>query len=107
MKQMNAVEVNEFLSANADAVKIDVREAHELQNGMIDGAIHIAMQTIPNQLVELEKHKDTPIVLICRSGMRSDQVGQYLEQSGFNNVINLVGGMNAWASDVDNSMDVY
>jgi rhodanese-related sulfurtransferase len=107
MKQMNAIEVRDFLAKNKNAVKIDVRETVELQNGMLEDAIHIPVQTIPGQLDMLDKHKNDPIVLICRSGMRSDQAGNYLEQNGFINVINLVGGMNAWAKNIDTSMNIY
>jgi rhodanese-related sulfurtransferase len=107
MKQLSATEVRDFLAANPNAVKVDVREAHELANGLLDGAIHIPLQTIPGQLPGLETHKNTPIVLLCRSGMRSDQAGQYLEQNGFTDVINLVGGMNAWAEQIDPTMTAY
>lgn len=107
MKQMTASELHDFLAGGAVPVKIDVREATELQNGVIDGAIHIPMQTIPGQLNTLEKHKNDTIVLICRSGMRSQQVGEFMEQMGFTDVINLEGGMNAWARNVDTSMTVY
>jgi rhodanese-related sulfurtransferase len=107
MKQMTATELNAYLSTGVSTLKVDVREAHELHNGMLENAIHIPMHTIPSQLSELEKHKDAPIVLICRSGKRSDQVGQFLEQNGYSDVINLVGGMNAWAADIDSSMTVY
>jgi rhodanese-related sulfurtransferase len=107
MKQMNAIEVRDFLAANPQAVKVDVREAHELANGLLEDAIHIPLQTIPGQLPMLEQYKATPIVLLCRSGMRSDQAGQFLEQNGFTDVINLVGGMNGWAEQVDPSMNVY
>lgn len=104
---MTATELRDYLATGVSTVKIDVREAHELAHGMIEDAIHIPMQTIPNQLNMLEKYKSDPIVLICRSGKRSDQVGQFLEQMGFTDVVNLVGGMNAWATDVDNTMSVY
>jgi rhodanese-related sulfurtransferase len=108
MKQMTVDEVAELLaSAEVTPVKIDVREVHELQNGMIEGAIHIPMNAIPEKLDELEQYKSDTIVLICRSGQRSDQVGQFLEQHGFIDVINMVGGMNGWASTVDSSMNVY
>jgi len=79
----------------------------ELEFGVIDEAIHIPMQSVPGQLNELEKHKNETVVLICRSGRRSEQIGQFLEQMGFTDVINLAGGMNAWATDVDTSMSVY
>ena len=106
MKQMNATELAAWLPDH-QAVLMDVREAHELANGMLKDARHIPMNHIPARIGELESAKDSPIVLICRSGQRSMQVGQYLEQSGFTDVINLQGGMNGWATDVDPSMRVY
>jgi len=107
MKQMTAIELRDFLATDVKTVKIDVREDVELEFGVIDEAIHIPMQSVPGQLNELEKHKNETVVLICRSGRRSEQIGQFLEQMGFTDVINLSGGMNAWATDVDTSMSVY
>jgi rhodanese-related sulfurtransferase len=107
MKQLTAKELNDYLATGVATIKIDVREAHELANGMLDNAMHIPMQSIPQQLPNIEQYKNEPVILICRSGKRSDQVGQYLEQFGFTNLINLVGGMNAWAVDIDSSMTVY
>lgn len=106
MKQMNATELAAWLPEN-NAMLVDVREAHELANGMLEDAKHIPMNHIPARISELEPAKNSPIVLICRSGQRSMQVGQYLEQAGFSDVINLQGGMNSWATDVDPSMRVY
>lgn len=108
MKQMSATQLDEFLQENAqEAILIDVREAHELANGMLEHAQHMPMNSIPAHVEELETVKDSPIVLICRSGQRSAQVGQYLEQLGFTDVINLEGGMNAWAAQIDTNMRVY
>jgi rhodanese-related sulfurtransferase len=107
MKQMSATELRDYLATDVSPTLIDVREEHELQHGMLTGAIHIPMQTVPNKISEFDQDKTKPVVLICRSGKRSDQVGQYLEQLGFDDVINLVGGMNAWAAEIDSSMTVY
>jgi len=107
MKQMTAAQLRDYLATNEVPTLIDVREAHELVHGMLEGAIHIPMQTVPAKIADFDQHKSKTVVLICRSGKRSDQVGQYLEQLGFSDVINLVGGMNAWASDIDTSMTVY
>ena len=107
MKQMTATELRDFLASGVSTVKIDVREQVELQYGVIDGAIHVPMNSVPGQLNTLEEHKNDTIVLICRSGKRSQQVGDFMEQMGFTDVINLAGGMNAWAQDVDTSMTVY
>jgi rhodanese-related sulfurtransferase len=47
-------------------------------------------------------------VVICHHGIRSLQVARYLEEHlGFSNVINLAGGVDAWARDVDRQMAVY
>jgi len=107
MRQMSPTELRDFLATGTNTVRIDVREDVELEFGMIDESIHIPMQSVPGRLNELEQHKNDTIVLICRSGRRSDQIGQFLEQMGFTDVINLDGGMNAWATDVDTSMTVY
>ena len=107
MRQMMATELRDFLATGADTVKIDVREDIELEFGMLENAIHIPMQSVPGQLNELEKYKDETIIVICRSGRRSDQIGQFLEQMGFKDVINLADGMNGWAANVDTNMTVY
>lgn len=107
MRQMTAIELNDFLATGVSPVKIDVREDVELEYGVIEGAMHIPMQSVPGQLNTLEKYKNDTIVVICRSGKRSQQIGQFLEQMGFTDIINLAGGMNAWAKDVDTSMTVY
>lgn len=106
MKQMNAPELAEFLKDHSPLL-LDVREVHELANGMLTNALHIPMNHVPARLSELETARQGTLVLICRSGQRSAQVGQFLEHEGFNDVINLEGGMNAWAAEIDKSMKVY
>jgi len=107
MKQMTATELQAMLSSGVTPVMIDVREDNELKHGIIDGAIHIPMNDVPGRMEEFAPYKDKSVVLICRSGQRSAQVGQFMEHVGFTDVINLDGGMNSWAVDVDTSMAVY
>lgn len=107
MKQMTATELQALLQSGVKPLMIDVREAHELANGMIEGAIHIPMNDVPARLEEFTSHQEQTVVLICRSGKRSAQVGQFMEHVGFKDVINLDGGMNDWAAYVDSSMTVY
>lgn len=104
---MTAIELRDFLATGVATVQIDVREDIELEFGMLEDAVHIPMQSVPGQLNVLEKHKNDTVIVICRSGKRSDQIGQFLEQMGFSDIINLAGGMNSWATDVDTSMTVY
>lgn len=107
MKEMTATEFSTLLLSEAPPVMIDVREGHELIHGMIEGAIHIPMNEIPARLEELGPYQNKTVAIICRSGKRSAQVGQFLEHVGFNDVINLEGGMNSWAIDVDTTMSTY
>lgn len=107
MKQMNVVELTSLLANGLKPTMIDVREEKELANGILDGVVHIPMNDIPVKLADLEAEKENMIVLICRTGNRSNQVGAFLEQNGFADVVNLVGGMNAWAEQIDQSMTAY
>ena len=107
MKHMTSMQLRDYLNMGIKLTIVDVREVHELQHGMLEDAIHVPIRTVKSRMNEFEQNKAKPIVLVCRSGKRSDQVGQYLEQFGFSAVINLIGGMNAWATDIDKSMTVY
>ena len=51
--------------------------------------------------------KSEEIVIICHHGIRSMQVARYFDSIGFENVINLRGGIDAWAKQVDSSMELY
>jgi rhodanese-related sulfurtransferase len=63
------------------------------------------MRAVPARYMELGR--DAEIVMICHHGARSFQAGLFLEQQGFANVINLQGGVAAWARDVDPAMPTY
>ena len=63
------------------------------------------MQMIPGQLDKLDPNQET--IVICHHGVRSRMVGQYLEQVQFKNIINLSGGITAWAKGIDQKMPTY
>ncbi len=70
---------------------IDVREANEVAVAMLDGALHIPLGELPNRLDELDRSRC--VALICRSGNRSGQAAAFLTANGFDDVVNLTGGM--------------
>jgi rhodanese-related sulfurtransferase len=84
------------LMNNDDAVVIDVREAADFSNGHINKAKNLPMSTFKSQLDNLEKHKDKPVLMYCRSGNQSGKACRVLKKSGFSNVHNLSGGVLAW-----------
>lgn len=104
MKETTVQELKEKKDRDDDFTLLDVREPHEYQISNIDGTL-IPLDDLPGRTDELEKDKE--IVVMCRSGARSAQAVMFLENKGFENVSNLVGGVNAWAKEIDTSLPVY
>lgn len=77
---------------------LDVREDKELGDGKIQDAKHIALKDLNKRISELDKHKDAPVLVYCRSGNRSGMACGMLTKAGFSNVNNLGGGFVAWES---------
>ncbi len=105
MRQISAPELKAYLDTENRPVLLDVREPWEYETCHIKGSVHIPMGEIPSQHGELNPGHET--VVICHHGMRSLQVCQLLEKMGFENVVNLSGGLDAWAREVDLTMPVY
>lgn len=84
---------------------LDVREPWEHETCHIPHVVLMPMQTVPVRLQELDP--DAVIVCVCHHGGRSMQVANFLERNGFPHVINLSGGVHAWAQQVDPSMPTY
>ncbi len=79
-----------------DAIVLDVRSMAEFKDGHIVNAINIPLNGLGNNVKQIEKHRDKPIVTVCRSGSRSGSACAILRKHGFENVKNLRGGMLAW-----------
>ncbi len=78
---------------------IDVRDDWELAITKLDFADHIPMDEIASRADEISE--DEPIVLMCRTGHRSERVLDYFTSMGYDNVLNLEGGILQWAAEVD------
>ncbi|GIX41801.1 MAG: hypothetical protein KatS3mg129_1534 [Leptospiraceae bacterium] len=72
------------------AIVIDVRTKEEFDLAHYKDALHIPYDQIENHIKELEKYKNQPVILYCRSGRRAGIAKQILEQHGFTNVINAI-----------------
>ena len=84
---------------------LDIREAQELAICKIEGAHHIAMSEIATRFQEIPR--DKPLIVFCHHGMRSRQVILFLAEKGYTNLINLDGGIHAWAIEIDPSLSTY
>lgn len=106
MIEITPIELKEYLEvARPRPLLLDVREPHEWAICHIEGSRHIPMNQIPEASAELDPEQE--IIVICHHGARSARVATYLQQIGFSKVINLAGGVDAWAHDVDPNMPTY
>jgi rhodanese-related sulfurtransferase len=80
----------------AGALLIDVREPAEWHQGHAPRATLIPLGTLPDRLADVPRDRD--VLLICRSGNRSGAAQRRLQQLGYQRVVNVAGGMNAWSS---------
>ena len=85
------------MRARGDAHTIlDVREPAEVAICALEGSLYIPMQQVPQQIGTLSH--DHPLIVLCHHGPRSAMVTEFLRKNGFDNVWNLAGGIDAWAS---------
>ena len=97
-------ELKKKLDAKADIFILDVREPHEYQICNLNGKL-IPLGELPRRVNELDSSRE--MVVHCRSGKRSADAIQFLQKAGFKKLLNLKGGVLAWADEVDPSMPKY
>jgi sulfur-carrier protein adenylyltransferase/sulfurtransferase len=97
--------LKERLQKGDQLVILDVRNPEEVQISRIEGSILIPLGELPERVAELNTADQ--IVVHCRMGGRSAKAVEFLRSVGFRKVKNLVGGINAWAEEVDPAMAKY
>lgn len=107
MKQLHVTELSRWLQQPEDDRPrlLDVREPWELDVAKLPGSVHIPMREIPARWRELQPGR--PIVCVCHHGVRSLQVALFLARHGLDPIYNLVGGIDAWAREVDRTCPTY
>ena len=106
MRELNARQLRDYLAdTDSTPLLLDVREPWEFQICHIEGSQLIPMGQLATAMNALDKQRET--VVICHHGVRSRQVAMYLDYQGFSNIINLAGGVDGWARDVDLQMPTY
>ena len=83
---------------------LDVREEWELGVVSVPDVVHIPMGEVVDRLGELDRNRE--VVVLCRSGRRSLQVANFLQQNGFQ-AVNLAGGILAWSRELDATIPTY
>lgn len=104
MREITVRELKARMDAGDDFQLIDVREANEYEYCNIGGEL-IPMGDIMMNLDKLSRHKD--VIIHCKSGGRSSAIVNALMARGYDNVINLRGGILAWADEIDPTVEKY
>jgi len=104
IQDLNPKEFKDYLVDN-EVTLVDVREQWEFDICQIKGAILIPLGEIAKSYVNL--NKDSKIALYCHSGIRSMYVADFLLSKGFQSLANLQGGIDAWAQEIDTTVERY
>lgn len=98
IRNANAAQAIQLLNRE-NGVVVDVCEPKEFSAGHVPNAINLPLSSLKDRLRDLEKHKNKPIIVSCRSGNRSLKGAVILRKHGFATVYNLAGGLQAWERD--------
>ncbi len=104
---ITATELRDLLDSGKDIELIDVREPVEWDIVHLPGAVLIPKDRILSGEALSELPQNKPIVLHCKTGVRSAEALAALKKAGFSDATHLQGGVNAWAKQVDTSLPVY
>jgi rhodanese-related sulfurtransferase len=111
--EITVTELGEKLKSDEKFILLDVRELSELNHAKItDSRLEVApisrlAQEGIKMLSESVLSKEIPVYVLCHHGNRSMQVTMWLAQQGYKNVINVSGGIDAYARKVDSSVGFY
>ena len=104
MRKIQATDLADYLNTKSPLL-LDVRETWEFETCSIANSINIPMGQVPQNIDQIRKAEEC--FVICHHGVRSAQVIQFLQQQDCDNLVNLEGGVDAWARQVDPDMPVY
>ena len=111
--EITVTELGEKIKSDEKFILLDVREPDELVQVKINDS---RLEALPmsrlaregvNALSELARSQETPLYVLCHHGSRSMQVTGWLLQQGYKNAINVSGGIDAYARQVDSSIGFY
>lgn len=95
VREVNSVAALQLIN-HKNALVLDVREEKEFSAGHILNAKLVPLGKITEHMAELERYRERPIVVVCRSGQRSASACALLGKQGFGQAYNLAGGVLAW-----------
>ncbi len=105
VKSITVAELKARMDAGEDVLIVDVREPHEWEISAIEGSVKISKGQVVARAAEIPR--DREVVVQCKTGVRSRDSILMLQKLGYTNLINLTGGINAWAREIDQRLPTY
>ncbi len=81
---------------NTDSIIVDVRDPHEYIKGHIENSLNLPLNKFSETVNKLEQYKKQTVIIVCQTGTRSISACKTLTKENFENVFNIVGGMQSW-----------
>lgn len=104
-KDIEPAQIARWREQGVAFVLLDVREPDEWAAASVPQSLQISMREVPQRLAELDMQ--STIAVLCHHGGRSERVADFLTARGFTDVVNVAGGIDAYARTVDPSIPVY
>ena len=102
---IDVAELKRKLDAREDFLLLDVRERYEYDIAQVPGTKLMPLGELPSRMSELDSAQN--IALLCKNGRRSAQALRTLQDAGFSKLVNVAGGIEAWANEIDPSVPKY
>jgi rhodanese-related sulfurtransferase len=103
--EIDPTALRDRLGSDDPPVVLDVREPWEIEIGALPGVLAIPLGDLTARVAEVPR--DRPVAVMCHHGGRSAQAAAWLRQRGFARIMNVAGGIDAWARTVDPSVSRY
>ena len=107
IREISAVEAQQWLASERPPRLIDVREPEEWEICRIEGADLLPLSQFLELALSWLTDQSEPLLIYCHHGVRSARAAEYLARQGFAEVVNLGGGIDAWSCAVDSSVPRY
>jgi molybdopterin/thiamine biosynthesis adenylyltransferase/rhodanese-related sulfurtransferase len=104
---ITVADLKEMLDAGKDPYLVDVREPVEYEIVKIPGGVLVPKDRILSGEALVELPQDKPLVLYCKTGIRSAEALAAVKAAGFRDAVHVQGGVTAWATQVDPSLPTY
>ena len=102
---IDAGQLSALLAAEVPLTLVDVREPWELEICALPGSVAMPMAQVPARFEEIPR--DRMLVVVCHHGLRSAHAAAWFRRAGLGPVVNLIGGLDAWAVSIDPKMRRY